>query len=106
MTPPSNTQLPDFEQEGNQRLKLPEGSLLELAMEASPSEVNAFLERDGKRIEVGQDGDIFSRSWAPSKDAEYFLEVVTSGSRAFRSPGIPLELIKDNPPINEIRKPA
>ncbi|MBT6461684.1 MAG: DUF4175 family protein [Opitutae bacterium] len=106
VTPPAYTQLPVFDQEGFKALKLPEGSLLEMAMDVAPTEVTAYLVRGENRLEIGENDDSFSRAWIPSEDAEYALEVETQEKRRFRTPLVPLEILPDNPPIVEIRKPA
>ncbi len=106
ITPPPYTQLPASEQAGYGKIRLPEGGLIEFGIEGTPPESMAYLVRDGNELEIDGGNGNWSHHMLPSSDTSFQLLLRTPEKREILSPSVPLEILPDEPPIVEIRKPA
>ena len=106
VTPPAYTQLPAYEQEGFQDIRMPEGSLLELSIEGKPLDSMVYLVRGENQLEIDGEQGSWHHQWLPSEETRYSVLVRSPDKREHQSKEIGLEIIKDEPPIVEIRKPA
>ena len=106
ITPPPYTKLPAFEHTGYGRIRLPEGGLVELEIEGTPPESMAYIVREGNELEIDGEQGHWHHHMLPSSETAYQLLLRTPEKREFLSPSLNLEILPDEPPIVEIRKPA
>jgi len=106
ITPPAYTQVPVFEQDGFTSIRMPEGSLLELEVLGEPPESTAYLVRGENQLEIDGELGKWFHQWIPSAETTYSVLIRSKDNREYQSKPVALEIIKDEPPIVEIRKPA
>ena len=106
ITPPAYTQVPVSEQDGFQPIRMPEGSLLELEVLGEPPESTTYLVRGDNQLEIDGELGKWFHQWIPSEETTYSVLIRSKDNREFQSKPVALEIIKDEPPIVEIRKPA